>query len=163
MTRSPSLRSLAEIDSTTPFRKTQADFDWNSSSSLMARREPAAVRSLIQSPSLISQVTMQPAIGTPCLPDEVIANVSSTSMLSLRSLAHTFQARLAIGHAFHSIRGILRPTTTGLALKAISSDSVGSASGERFDTAGGVGLALAWAGTVCEFATSNFRSARLTF
>ena len=31
----------------------------------MARRDPAAVRSRIQSPSLISQVTMQPASGLP--------------------------------------------------------------------------------------------------
>src|SRR5664279_5088083 len=109
----------------------------------MARREPAAVRSRIQSPSLMSQVTMQPAIGTPCKIDELIANVSRTSMLSRRSLSHTFHARWAIGSAFQSIRGRLTAVISGLALNAISSDTVGSASGKRFETAGRVESALA--------------------
>ena len=61
-------------------------------------------------------------------------------MLSLRSLSHTFQARLAIGQAFHSINGMLAANTTGLALNAITNDNVGSASGICFDTAG-----AAWA------------------
>ncbi len=100
----------------------------------MARFWPAAVRSRIQSPSLISQVTMQPASGLPCSIEAVMASVSSTSILSRLSLDQTFQARFAIGIAFQSISGMLTATTTGLALKAISSDSVGSASGERADS-----------------------------
>src|SRR5215472_18139443 len=99
----------------------------------MARFWPAAVRSRIQSPSLISQVTMQPAIGLPCSIEAEMASVSSTSMLRRLSLDHTFQARLAIGIAFQIIKGTLQPITSGLALKAIISDSVGSASGERVD------------------------------
>ena len=104
----------------------------------MARRWPAAVKSRIQSPSLMSQVTMQPAIGTPCKIDELIAKVSRTSMLSRRSLSHTFHARRAIGSAFQSIRGRLIAVISGLALNAISSDTVGSASGNRFETTGRV-------------------------
>ena len=53
-------------------------------------------------------------------------------MLRRRSLLHTFHARLAIGSAFHSISGMLTAAITGLALNAISSDSVGNASGEAF-------------------------------
>ena len=41
----------------------------------------------------MSQVTMQPASGLPCTTEEVMASVSSTSMLSLRSVSQTFQAR----------------------------------------------------------------------
>jgi hypothetical protein len=129
----------------------------------MARREPAAVRSRIQSPSLISQVTIQPANGLPCSTDALIASVSSTSMLSLRSLSHTFHARLAIGSAFQSIRGRLTAAMTGLALNAINSDAVGSASGKRSDAAGGAGLAPVAAGTVLAAVTSSFISTRLAF
>src|ERR1700728_1252097 len=100
----------------------------------MARFWPAAVRSRIQSPSLISQVTMQPAIGLPCNIEAEIASVSSTSMLSRLSLDHTFQARLAIGIAFHSIKGTFTAITTGLAENAINSEMVGSASGESLET-----------------------------
>ena len=57
-------------------------------------------------------------------------------MLSRLSLSHTFHARLAIGIAFQSISGMLTAAITGLALNAISSDSVGKASGKRFETAG---------------------------
>ena len=90
-----------------------------------------------------------------------MARVSSTSMLRRRSWSHTFQARRAIGRAFHSISGMLSATTAGLALKAISRETVGNASGKRFDTAGGAGLA---AGVVCaEFrlAIRNLMSSRL--
>ena len=132
----------------------------------MARRWPAAVRSRIQSPSLISQVTMQPASGLPCSTEAVIASVSSTSMLSRRSRSHTFQARLAIGKPFHSISGMLMAATTGLALNAIISDSVGSASGERRENADGGGGALACASALGAAAgamavTKALRSARL--
>src|ERR1700744_4717650 len=108
----------------------------------MARFWPGAVRSRIQSPSLISQVTMQPASGLPCSTEALIASVSSTSMLSRLSFDHTLQARLAIGQAFHSISGMLTANTTGLALKAIASDSVGSASGICLETAGGLAVAV---------------------
>src|ERR1700760_156844 len=100
----------------------------------MARFWPAAVRSRIQSPSLISQVTIQPAIGLPCSIDAEIASVSSTSMLRRLSFDHTFQARFAIGTAFQIISGTLTAITAGLALNAIISESVGSASGERDDS-----------------------------
>ena len=85
----------------------------------MARREPAAVRSRIQSPSLISQVTSEPASGLACSTEAEIASVSRKSTLRRRSLLHTRQARLAIGMAFHSISGMLTATTNGLALNAI--------------------------------------------
>src|ERR1700761_3543756 len=84
---------------------------------------------------------MQPASGLPCSTEALIASVSSTSMLSRLSFDHTFQARLAIGQAFHSISGMLTANTTGLALKAIASDSVGSASGICLETAGGLAVA----------------------
>ena len=82
-------------------------------------------------------------------------------MLSRRSLSHIFQARLAIGSAFQSIKGRLTATTTGLALKAISSDTVGSASGKRFETAGRR-IRVRRTGAVCEFGDQHFMSARLT-
>ncbi len=63
----------------------------------MARREPAAVKSRIQSPSLISQITMAPAIGLPCMSEAAIASVSRTSTLRRPSRRHTRQARNAIG------------------------------------------------------------------
>src|SRR6201994_4554781 len=107
----------------------------------MARFCPAAVRSRIQSPSLISQVTMQPASGLPCSIEAEIASVSSTSMLRRVSFDQTFQARFAIGDPFHSINGVLIAMTTGLAEKAINSESVGSASGESLETAGAFGVA----------------------
>src|ERR1700733_2759258 len=123
---------------TSPSRNSHAVLVWNSSSSEIARFWPAAVRSRIQSPSLISQVTMQPAIGLPCNIEAEIASVSSTSILSRLSFDHTFQARLAIGIAFHSIRGTLTAITTGLAENAINSEIVGSASGESFETCNAV-------------------------
>ena len=86
----------------------------------MARREPAAVRSRIQSPSLISQVTSEPASGLACSTEAEIASVSRKSTLRRRSLLHTRHARLAIGMAFHSISGMLTATTKGFALNAIS-------------------------------------------
>src|ERR1700728_348828 len=134
---------------TSPSRNSQAVLVWNSSRSEIARFWPAAVRSRIQSPSLISQVTMQPAIGLPCNIEAEIASVSSTSMLRRLSFDHTFQARRAIGIAFHSISGVLIAITTGLAENAINSEIVGSASGESFETCNtvffGVASDVVWA------------------
>ncbi len=79
---------------------------------------------------------MQPARGAPCSIEDVIASVSSTSMLSRLSLDQTFQARFAIGTAFHSISGMLIAATTGLALNAITSERVGSANGDCRQAAG---------------------------
>ena len=81
----------------TSSRMTQAVLVWNSSSSLIARREPAAVKSRIQSPSLISQVTIAPAMGLPCISEAAIASVSRKSTLRRPSRRHTRQARSAIG------------------------------------------------------------------
>ena len=97
----------------------------------MARREPAAVRSRIQSPSLISQVTSEPASGLACMTEAAIARVSRKSTLRRRSLLQTRHARLAIGMAFHSISGMFIAITNGLALNAIASDRVGRPSGDR--------------------------------
>jgi len=57
-------------------------------------------------------------------------------------LSQTFQARWAIGSAFQSINGRLTAVISGLALKAISNDTVGSASGKRLETAGNAGFGL---------------------
>jgi len=84
-------------------------------------------------------------------------------MLSLRSSSHTFHARLAIGSAFQNIKGRLTAAMTGLALKAINSDAVGSASGKRFDTVGGGGVEAVAVGSVLEAATSSFISTMLAF
>ncbi len=108
----------------------------------MARREPAAVRSRIQSPSLISQVTIAPAIGLPCISDAAIARVSRKSTLSRPSRRHTRQARSAIGYAFHSINGMLTARTMGLALNASSSEIVGSVNGTRRHAGGGAALLI---------------------
>ena len=102
---------------------------------------------------------MQPASGLPCSTEALMASVSSTSILSRLSLDHTFQARFAIGIAFQNISGALTAATTGLALKAISSDSVGSASGERADSTDASGLA--GAASLVEPAHSALTSARL--
>ena len=96
----------------------------------MARREPAAVRSRIQSPSLISQVTIDPASGLPWATEAMMASVSRKSTLSRRSRLHTRQARRAIGRPFHSISGMLIATTNGLLDSASPNDSVGRASGD---------------------------------
>ncbi len=91
----------------------------------------------------------------------MIARVSSTSILSLRSVSHTFHARRAIGIAFHSISGMLIAAMTGLALNAIISDRVGSASGDRFEMAGGGGFAPACGASVFAPARKVPISARL--
>jgi hypothetical protein len=48
--------------------------------SAIARREPAAVRSRMQSPSLMSQVMTAPAIGLPCRIEAEIATTSRKSI-----------------------------------------------------------------------------------
>ncbi len=61
MTSSPTNTSRAGTEITLPSRMIQAVFDSNSSRSPIARLDPAAVRSLIQSPSFISHVISAPA------------------------------------------------------------------------------------------------------
>src|SRR5580704_8395876 len=135
--RSPTASSAAGIAVTWPSRRIQALFERNSSRPLIARRDPAAVRSRIQSPSLISQVTSEPASGLACITEAEIARVSRKSTLRRRSLLQTRQARRAIGMAFHSINGMFTAITTGLALNAIRSDSVDRPSGEREENRAG--------------------------
>jgi uncharacterized membrane protein len=130
----PTTSLRAGIETISPSRRTQADFDWNSSNSVIAHRAPAAVRSRIQSPSLISQVTIEPASGLPWNSEAVIASVSRKSMLSRVSRRHTRHARVAIGHPFQSISGRLIAITAGFELNAINSESVGSVSGPRNET-----------------------------
>src|SRR5580700_5809591 len=121
----------------------------------MARHEPAAVRSRIQSPSLISQVTIEPATGLPCATDAAIARTSRKSTLRRRSRLHTRHARRAIGTAFHSISGMLRATTNGLVVNAMASDSVGKASGDSAENSPGTSDLV---GGTLEFLVSDCRA-----
>ena len=108
---------------------------------------------------------MQPAIGTPCNTDELIARVSSTSMLSLRSVSQDFPGALGDRQRIPaSIKGRLTATTTGLALKAISSDTVGQrqreiASGNRGRSR--IGRRLGWCGFGTRAASNFLNSVRL--
>ena len=112
-----------------PSQTTQAVLAWNSSNSRTARRDPAAVKSRMPSPSLISQVIIAPANGLPWASDARIASVSRKSTLSRPSRRKTRQARSAIGYPFQSINGRLIARIIGLAVNDNAKDRVGNASG----------------------------------
>ena len=97
ITESLTTSSLAGSATTSPSRTTHAVRDWNSSSSVTARFEPAAVRSRIQSPRRISHVITPPVTMLPCPIDAEIASVSRKSTFRRRSRLHTCHAREKIG------------------------------------------------------------------
>ena len=123
---------------TTPSRSNQAERLWKSISSAIARFDPAAVRSRIQSPRRISQVMMPPVTCSPWTSEAAIASVSRKSTFSRRSRRQTPQARRAIGTAFHSISGTLSASASGVAVNARASETVGSASTEGPSFGGGL-------------------------